>query len=439
MALKRIIRKFVSDKHPLLLMYHKFKGMLAVLLYRSPSRHLKVIGVTGTNGKTTTVNLISDLLEQAGHKTGFTSTLRYKVAGDVWVNRAKMTTQSPFFIQKMLRRMVKEGCDYAIVEVTSHAMVQSRVWGINFDVGVFTNLTGDHIEYHGSFEKYREAKGKFIGSIFSMRRKKNIDKVLVLNGDDEHFDYYDQFKGDQKFIYGMGEVGVKAVDVNLGAAGTSFRVKVPNHEFDIKMNLLGEFNVYNALAAICVGISQGIGIEAIQAAFKKIQPIGGRLEPVNVGQDFAVVVDYAHTADSYASLCEMFKPLTKGRIIFVGGATGGGRDKLKRKEMGAVVDRLADIVVLTDDDPYFEDRWGIIKMLSEGVDRIEGSNDFYRVVDREEAIRLALTIASTGDTVLIAGKGGEVVYAIEDRLEPYDDRVVVRQILSEEIFSQVSL
>lgn len=436
--MKKFLRKFIKDRHPLLLFYHKIKGLLAIALYMNPSRNIKVIGVTGTNGKTTTVNLIAGLLEAAGHKVGYTSTLRYKIGDEVWVNKEKMTTQSPFLIQKMLKRMVKAGCDYAVLEVTSHAVDQSRVIGINFDVGVFTNLTGDHLEYHGSFEEYMRAKGKFIGSLFSMKRKKNVPKVLVLNADDPNFDYYNQFNADQKITFGVESkhLTIKASDVELGAFETKLKLTMPNAEAELSSKLLGGFNVYNIVAAASVAISQGISLDSVQAGLDKILPIGGRLEPVNLGQDFSVIVDYAHTADAYENLCFMFKPLTEGKLIFVGGATGGGRDKSKRPDMGKAVSKHADLFVITDDDPYTEDSWSIINQLESGV---EGDCEVVKIVDRAEAVRYALTIAQKGDTVLIAGKGGEEVIAKNGKLIPYDDRLVARKVISEEIFSHVTL
>jgi len=435
--MKEILRKILGPRHPFILSYHRVKAFFAALFYMYPSRNIKVIGVTGTNGKTTTVNLIADLLEQAGYKVGLTSTVRYKIGDHVWSNRDKMTTMSPFFVQKMLKRMVSEGCEYGVVEVTSHAVDQYRIAGINFDVAVITNLTGDHLEYHGSFDEYMRAKGKFMGSIFQMRRKKNVPKVIVLNADDSNFDYFDQFKGDQKFIYGMEKGDVKARDIVLGADKTKFKVEIPNDSAQIEMELLGQFNIYNSLAAICVALSQGIALQAIVHAFKKIRPVGGRYEPVNVGQDFSVVVDYAHTADALGNLCALFKPLTKGRLILVFGATGGGRDKLKRPKMGEVADNYADVVILTDDDPYNEDRWGIIQDISKGIDREEGET-LFKVIDRREAIRLALNMAESDDTVLIAGKGGEEVIVIGDDKIPYDDREVCRHILAEEVFADVT-
>lgn len=435
--MKDFIKKFIGQRHPFILFYHKVKAWLALLWYMNPSRKIKVIGVTGTNGKTTSVNLIADLLEQAGYKVGLTSTVRYKIGDKVWSNRDKMTTQSPFFIQSMLSKMVKAGCDYAIIEVTSHAVDQSRVLGINFDVVAITNLTGDHIEYHGSMEEYRNAKGKFIGSAYAMRRKKDIAKTVILNADDEYFEYFNQFKGDQKYVYGIENGAVKATNVQLSGTKTKFTLQIPNDSIDIEMELLGKFNVYNVLLAISVGISQGISLQAIAHAFRQIKPVGGRFEPVNVGQDFAVIVDYAHTADALEKLLDLFKPLTQGKVILVFGATGGGRDKSKRPVMGQVADKYADIIVLTDDDPYMEDRWQIIEDVAQGIKREEGEG-LFKIVDRADAIRFAINLASTGDAILIAGKGGEEVIVIGEEKIPYDDRSVARHVLSENLYGEVT-
>lgn len=432
--MKEKILKLIGNQNGLLLLYYKLKAVLAVVINFNPSRKLKVIGVTGTDGKTTTVNLIADMLEEAGYKVGFTSTLRYKIGDETWSNTDKMTTQSPFLVQKMLRKMVKAKCDYAIVEVTSHAVVQSRIWGINFDVAVITNLGEDHLEYHGSMDKYMRAKGRFMGSLFGMKRKKGIRKSIILNADDEHFDYFDTFQGDLKFTYGINKGSVLAEELILKANGSEFVLKVPNATQKFETKLIGQFNVYNALAAICVGISQEIPLQKLADVFTRIKPIGGRLESVEAGQDFAVVVDYAHTADALEKVCTVFKGLCQGKLILVFGATGGGRDKSKRPQMGKVADKFADIIVLTDDDPYTEDRIGIIEQIATGINRKEGDR-LYKIVNREEAVIFALMQAETGDTVLITGKGGEEVIVIGDKKIPYDDREVARIFLNEKFYS----
>lgn len=440
--MKKFLRKFIGNHNPLLLFYHRLRGMVAHFWYRNPTKKMIVVGVTGTDGKTTTVNLIADMLAESGVKVGMMSTLRYRVGDKIWSNKEKMTTSSPFNIQKKLRMMADEGCEVAIVEVTSHSVVQSRIWGINFDVAVFTNLTADHIEYHGSHEAYMAAKGQFIGSLFGMRRKnikgKTIPKVLVLNEDDQYFDYYNSFEGDRKLTFGLEKGQYRALKLKNDASGIDFELKLPNGSVEMKTNLLGRFNAYNILASFVVGVAIGVEPEKLADAYTRVMPVPGRFEPVNVGQDFNVVVDFAHTQFSLEKLCQVFKPMTEGRLILVFGSTGGGRDKARRPIMGQVADHYADIIVLTNDDPYHEDQEKIIEDIAGGVKRKEGAT-FAKIVDRTAAVEYALSLAKAGDTVLIAGKGGEEVIVIGDEKIPYDDREVVREYLTGKIFGDVSL
>lgn len=415
---------------------------MAVLRYGNSSKKMVVIGVTGTDGKTTSVNLIYDMLTRAGHKVGLISTLRYGIGDEIWSNKDKMTTNSPFKLQRMFKDMRKAGCKYVVMEVSSHSVVQSRIWGINFDVGVFTNLTADHIDYHGSHEAYMSAKGQFIESIFPMRRKlidgKKIPKVLVLNADDKYFDYFDSFDADQKITYGVSNGQLKAYGIDLKANGATFKMKVPNGELDVSTNLLGDYNVLNVLASLGVGIGLNMDPYKLAETFKEVLPVPGRLEPVDMGQDFSVVVDYAHTEFSLERICKLFKQLTAGKLIVVFGATGGGRDKGKRPRMGQVADHYADVVVVTNDDPYHESQEGIIEDISKGIKREEGET-FAKIVDRKTAVEYALSLAVTGDTVLIAGKGGEEVIVIGDEKIPYDDRVVVRNYLADKVFGDMKI
>ncbi len=440
--MKKFLRKFISHQNPLLLFYHKMKAVMAVLRYGNSSKKMIVIGVTGTDGKTTTVNLIADMLRRSGKKVGLISTLRFGIGDKIWSNTEKMTTNSPFKLQKMLKDMKKAGCEYIVMEVSSHSVVQSRIWGINFDVGVFTNLTADHIEYHGSHEAYMAAKGAFLDSIFSMRRKNingvKIPKVLVLNQDDKYFDYYNTFEADRKITYGVEKGELKALKIELKPNGAEFEVKIPNGQIKVSTNLLGQFNVLNVLASLGVGMGLNMDPRELASTFKEVLPVPGRLEPVNMGQDFYVVVDYAHTEYSLENICKIFKSLNQGRLILVFGATGGGRDKKKRPLMGKVADHYADVVVLTNDDPYFEDQEQIIEDIAKGVDREEGEN-FAKIVDRKLAVEFALSKAKAGDTVLIAGKGGEEVIVIGDEKIPYDDRVVVRNYLADKFFGDIKI
>lgn len=407
------------------------KAVIAAIYFRFPARKLKVIGVTGTNGKTTTCNVLAHLLSETGSKVGMMTTIRFRIGDRVWDNKLKMSSQSPWLMQKLLRQMVNEDCEYAIVEVTSHAVHQHRIWGINFDVGVYTNISDDHLEYHGNFNNYLRTKAAFLKSIQGMRRKLGLDKVLVINADDQQFDYMNQAQADRVYTYGLKNGVIKGENLNLKARETSFDVKAPNAEFTIKDRLIGDFNVYNSLAVVSVMLALGYSPEQIVDGFATLDPIPGRYEPIEVGQDFTVIVDYAHTEDALEKLCSIFKGLTKGKLILVFGCTGGGRDKAKRPKMGAIADNLADLVVLTNDDPYEEDELGILNDIAAGINRKEGEN-LYKIVDRRSAIELALTKAEPGDTVLIAGKGSEQVIVIGTEFLPWDDREVVREVLQKE-------
>lgn len=440
--MKSFLRKIISNQNPFLLFYHKIKAFLALLRYGNSSKKMVVIGVTGTDGKTTTVNIIADMLAKSGKKVGMMSTLRYRIGDEVWSNKDKMTTNSAFKVQKMMKQMLKQGCEYVVMEVSSHAVVQSRVWGINFDYAVFTNLTADHIEYHGSHEAYMAAKGAFFDSLFGMRRKlfkeKRMPKVFVLNEDDQYFDYYNSFDADQKLTYGLEKGSFRATNLELDPSGASFKVKIPNGFVELNTNLLGGYNVSNVLAAFCVGMSLGITPEKLKEVFAQIMPVPGRLEPINMGQDFHVVVDYAHTQYSMEKVCQVFKPMTKGKLVLVFGCTGGGRDKQKRPIMGKVADHYADVVILTNDDPYHEDQEQIIEDIAKGIKRAEGPK-FAKIVDRKAAIEYALSVCEKDDTLLILGKGGEEVIVIGDEKIPFDDREVVRDYLAGENFGDLTL
>ncbi len=421
----------ISDTNPLRLFYHKIKAVAAALWYRFPSRYLHVVGVTGTKGKTTTTNLIAGVLSEAGYKVGMTSTINFQVGNSRWNNVSKMTTLSPFFLQKMLRRMVSEGCTHAVVEVSSHSIIQNRVWGINFDCAVFTNIGEDHLDYHGGMDNYLRAKGLLFERLNRSQRKPRIPKVAILNRDDPNFSFFDQYTVDRKYVYGMSGGDVYAGDVIFNPGGSKFTLKVPNNSVEINLKLPGDFNVYNSLAAAAVALANNINIKVLKESLEKASSIPGRYEAIDCGQNYNIIVDYAHTHESLKALLSMYKSLTKGKLYAVFGATGGGRDKGKRSKMGAAADKYADYIVLTDDDPYEEDEWKIIEDISKGIKREEGDR-FWKIPSRAEALEFALNNAKEGDTVVIAGKGAEEVQMIGGKAIPWDDRKVVREMLGRE-------
>lgn len=407
-------------------------AILAAVWYRFPANHLKIIAVTGTKGKSTTVHFLASILKEAGYRVGVASTIHFQIGDTVWPNDTKQTTQGRFTLQRLLREMVRARCDFAILEVTSHALVQSRLWGINIDTAVLTNIDREHIEYHGGFESYLHAKGILFAMVSRTERKAGVQKIAVLPIDDPYVSYFEKFSIDRKISYGISEGMLHGSDIVLHADGSDFILKVPNDEISIGLKIPGEFNIKNAIAAACAAIAFGIKLSVIKKGLEAETEIPGRLETIRVGQPFTVVVDYAHTPDSLEKLLSLFRPLTKGKLFLVFGATGGGRDKGKRPEMGRIAHRYADYIIVTDDDPYTEDRMQIIESVAEGVERREGES-FWMIRDRYEAIGLALSLAHEGDTVLIAGKGCEPIQIIGFERIPWDDRKVVREILSSEV------
>ncbi|MCA9374170.1 MAG: UDP-N-acetylmuramoyl-L-alanyl-D-glutamate--2,6-diaminopimelate ligase [Candidatus Gracilibacteria bacterium] len=426
------LRNKISDRNPLRLLYHKIMAIVAAMYYRFPSRYLNVIGITGTKGKTTTTNLTASILTEAGYKVGMTSTVNFRIGDLVWSNGTKMTSLGPFFLQKMLRRMVNENCTHAVLEVSSHAILQNRVWGVNFDTAVFTNISEEHVDYHGGFDNYLRTKGLLFDRLNRSSRKPRIKKVSILNKDDPHFSYFDQFLVDRQYTFGKKQGTVFAKNIELLASGSRFELHVPNDYADVHLKLPGEFNVYNAVAAATVALSQNINIKTIKDALEKASSVPGRYETVNAGQKYTIIVDYAHTADSLESLLSLYKNLTKGKLYVVFGATGGGRDKGKRPKMGEAADKHADSIIVTDDDPYSENEWKIIEDICAGIQRKEGEG-LWKIPNREEAIKLALTLAQEGDTVVVAGKGAEEVQMLRGKKITWDDRKVIRGLLSREM------
>ncbi len=432
----RFLRGLISDHNPLLHLYYKLIAILAAIRYGFPAQRLRVIAITGTKGKSTVTHITAKILESAGLKVGVASTIGFQVGNLKWINDTKQSTQGRFRLQKLLRMMVDDHCDVAILEVTSHALVQARLWGVNYDTAVLTNIQNDHLEYHGSFENYMHAKGLLFKILGDSERKHGIEKVAVLPIEDDQYPYFAQFPKDRELAFGISKGFLHAEDMKYSAVGCTFTIRVPNGSETIDFKLPGEFNVRNALAAAGAAISCGVNLKSIKKGLEQEFVIPGRLERIDVGQPFTVLVDYAHTEESLERVLELFKPLTKRKLWLVFGCTGGGRDAGKRPLMGAIADKYADMIVVTDDDSYTEDRMTIINNVCEGIKRKE-SEGLWKIRDRREAIRLALTMAREGDTVIIAGKGCEPIQIIDGKKIEWDDRKVAREILSDAV--EVSL
>lgn len=437
--MKALIRKITPNW--LLSWYHKTLAILANLVYGRPSEKLIVIGVTGTNGKSTTVSLIAAILEGAGLKVGLTSTVNFKVADKEWLNDKKMTMLGRFALQKLLRSMVLAGCQYAIIETSSEGIKQFRHLGINYDAVLFTNLTPEHLESHGSFENYQQAKGELFRKLKSGRLKninsREITKTSIVNLDDKFASYFLQFAADKKYGYGVnfrsditGVEEVRADNINLSKESSSFHV----NGIEFNLQLLGRFNVYNALAAICLGLSQKIDLEKMAEALSRVKGVPGRLEFIDEGQDFKVMIDYAPEPESLKQLYQTIDDLklAPGRIIHVLGSAGGGRDKSRRPILGELAGSHAQFVIVTNEDPYDEDPQEIIDQVAEGALGTGKSlnEELFKILNREEAIDKALSLAGAGDLVLITGKGSEQAICLRNGHKiNWDDRQTVRNSL----------
>jgi UDP-N-acetylmuramoyl-L-alanyl-D-glutamate--2,6-diaminopimelate ligase len=393
--------------------YHYSLALLGAIIYRFPGKKLYVLTVTGTKGKTSTVEIVNAILEEAGYTTAIISTLRFKIGKTEERNLFKMTMPGRFFVQKMLRRAVSEKCDYALIETTSEGARFFRHKFIYPNGLIFTNLSPEHIESHGSFENYLNAKLSIAKEVEKSPKPK---KVLVVNGDDKHGDKFLNFKVDDKRKFFISD----AKPFELYEYGMDFTF---NGE-KIHTRLSGEFNLYNILAAISFAKSQNIDGQIIKRAIEKFGGIRGRLEKIEVGQDFTVIVDYAHTADSMEKVYQIFQ---NHRKICVFGATGGGRDKWKRPEMGRVADAYCDEIILTDDDSYDENPEEIAGEVASGIKNKTATV----LTDRREAIREGLKRAKTGDVVLITGKGTDpYLMGPNNTKTEWDDATVVREELA---------
>lgn len=396
----------------------KAMGLVAAELFGRPSQALRMIGVTGTNGKTTTTFLVRDLLSHAGRRTGLIGTV-VQSTGDEDLPAARTTPESPD-IHRLLARMVQNGCAACAMEVSSHGLVLSRTAGVEFDVAVFTNLTQDHFDFHRSFEDYLEAKLLLFRSLEPGKAGLKGPKRAVINGDDPHAARFIEASRVPVITYGMSDANdLWASRVEVRADGVRYVARTQRESVPVRLSLTGRFNVYNSLAALAVGLAEGIGLEEGARGIEKTV-VPGRFEPVSAGQEFAVIVDYAHTPDSLENVLKTARSLTKGRVICVFGA-GGDRDRTKRPLMGKIAAELADYAVITSDNPRSEDPQEICREIAEGA-KASGGAPFVIIVDRREAIRHAISLARAGDLVLIAGKGHETYQEVKGQKLHFDDR-----------------
>ncbi len=405
---------------------------LACAFYGYPAQQLCTIGVTGTDGKTTTSNLISTLFEAAGKQTGLMTTANFKMRGQEWENATRQSTLEALEVQQLLRRMVQAGVTHAIIEATSHGLQLQRVRGCNFDVGVVTNITHEHLDFHKTLEAYRRAKARLFEMLDSRRNKGvGAQPYAILNRDDVSYDILKPYCHVPILDYGIDTpAAVRAVDVQLRAYSTRFRVILPDADLYAETRLVGRFNVSNCLAAIATAYSQGIEPATIAEGLATAHGVTGRMERIDEGQPFTVIVDYAHTPDSLQKVLGTLRPLTAGKLLAVFGSAGE-RDVQKRPIMGRIAAQMCDYIVITDEDPREEEREKILREIAAGAEAVgkhEGQ-DFLCIADRTRAIAEAFAHAREGDTVLLAGKGHEQSIFIGREKLPWDDRSVAREQL----------
>ena len=410
--------------------YRKSRAKIISARFGNPARDLRVIAVTGTNGKTTTVNFLNEILKEAGYRTAMFSTANIEIAGEQTVNDTNSTTATVARLQKFFRDTKKADVEFALIEATSHALDQYKFEGVPIEMAIMTNLTQDHLDYHKTMENYAAAKAK----LFEMN-----PNLVVLNADDEWFDYFNNFAAEsQKITYGEGEsADVKIENFKLYKKGSEANLRIDNNvELEIATNLPGEFNIYNMTAAAAGAYLLGISLKDIQEGIANLEGVSGRFEYATPGLPFDTIVDYAHTPDALEKLLKSAKEISKNRTILVFGACGD-RDREKRPIMGKIAQDLADRIIITDEENYTEDatqiREEIISGISKKNDKLPAN--IQEIPDRKEAIRKALQIAGKGDIVLITGLGHEVYRVIDGEKTPWNDTQIVREI-AQEIFKK---
>jgi len=400
-------------------------ALMASTLYDHPSRDLVVIGVTGTDGKTTTTTMIQQMLLSAGRPAGSMSTVDIRVGDSVDVNETRQTTLEALEVQEQLARMRDRGLKVVVIESSSHGLALQRVVGVDFDVAVFTNIAHEHLDFHKTIEAYREAKASLI-DLTAASRDKGIVKTTVLNRDDPSFAYLVDRPIARQLTYGIQmDADFKADRVDLIPEGLRLEASTPLGPLAVRLKLSGRWNAANALAAAAAGVAVGLTLDQIRDGLERFSGVSGRMERVDLGQPFAVIIDYAHTPQSLEKVLRELRPITKGKLIAVFGSAGD-RDREKRPWMGEIAARLSDYAVFTNEDPREEDAMTILGEIAAGADEVgwkEGEN-YARIEDRRQGIAQAVRRARPGDTILLAGKGHERSILIGRGKEPWDERAV---------------
>ena len=430
MSLKKFVRGLTPEW--LLSMYHFCIALAAALRYGFPSREIVTIGVTGTKGKTSTANFIWACLSAGGIQTGIITTANIRIGKSEVLNAYHMTMPGPFTIQRLLRQMVDAGCTHCVLETTSEGLKQHREVGIRYDIGVFTNLFPEHLRAHGgSFETYKRMKGRMFASMERHPHKiiddTFIEKIIIANAESEHVDFFLNFPADRKITFAVErEASCSARNVRSDDTGVAFDLD----DAKFRLTIPGAFNVSNALPAIIISRLFRIKDEAIAQGLLSLSVIPGRMEKIDEGQDFTVFVDYAHEGASMRNVLETARAMRPpgNAVIVLLGAEGGGRDTSKRAIMGELCGKMAEHVVVSNVDPYEDDPKVILEDIARAVEQTGKTRekDFFVIEDRRAGVEKALSLAKSGDIVLITGKGAEQSIVIGGKSSPWDDRTVVR-------------
>lgn len=427
------LRKFLPSW--MFLIYHRMIAVTAAIFYRFPSRKIKVIGITGTDGKTTSTFFTTAILQSAGKKVAMVNGLQFQIGEKTWKNSSDNSTPGRFVMQKFLKDAVEAGCEYVVIEVTSWGIEQWRVWGIDFDTVAITNFSHEHLDLHGSMQNYRSAKGKLFAWLSKGYKKDGVQKTAIVNRDDKEYEYFSSFAADRHIRFGIEQdADVMATSVKIDADHASFDLEYQGSKTTISLPLAAKFNVYNALLASAVALSFDIDLNSIQKGLQSVQSVPGRMESIEAGQSFQVIVDYAHTPEGMKSLFETARDRigNDGRVIAVYGATGG-RDKSRRPLIGKVAGKLVDVSILTTEDPRTEDPMDIAKEIEVGLKEVgakEGKNYIFEI-DRADALRRAFEMATEKDIVLLCSLGHQTqMYVGQGKVE-WSDSGKAKEILSE--------
>ncbi len=403
---------------------HLVEAVAANVRYGFPSRGMHIIGVTGTNGKTTTTSLIQRMLHEAGYKAALMSTVQYGVGLDITPEPQHMTTASAPLLQRRLRQFKRAGAEWVVVETSSHALAQHRIWGIPYEIAVMTNITGDHLDYHGTFANYLEAKRR----LFAITARNH--GLGIINADDKNVDKFTSTTTNN-ITYGIKHGDLRATKSDMQADHSTYVAKIGNDQYNITVNLPGEFNIYNSLAAAATGRAIGLTKSQIEKGIAATKSVEGRMMMVDEGQKFSAVVDYASTPDAFERFFEAIKPSTKGKLVVVFGSAGR-RDEAKRSVQGEIAAKYADEIVVTEEDDRDIDGNKIMDEIAAGAERggKVRNKDLFLILDREEAIGFALTrVAKAGDLVAFLGKGHEKTIERADGEYPWNEPEIVREAI----------